>query len=172
MTTESNGNSEAMQPASQHQEQIAALNADVEAAEARTLQARQNFQTICAQAATALNLLPTTQQGQTLQQALMAAFQWGGEAANASDHALQRRKEVALVEQINAAQEAELKESREHRANEVAESKKRTEILARLAVSTEKLADKGDKFFVASEQLVKLLTPMVAEQKKSVGAGA
>lgn len=162
--TEPNGNSEAMQTASaqQQQEQIVALSADADAAEARSLQARENFQTVQGQAAQALNMNPATPQGQILQQALMAAFQWGGEAANASDHAVQRRKEVALIQQLVTAQETELKESRERRANEAAESTKRTSILERLAVATEKLVDKGDKF----EQLVEAILPMAKDAKE------
>jgi hypothetical protein len=159
--TESNGNNEtAIQAASSQQEQIVALNSEVEAAAARAAQARQNFQTICTQAAGALNLAPQTPQGQILQQALMAAFQWGGEGANASDHALQRRKEVRLLEQFVSSQEAEIKKQQEHRDSEVAESKKRTAILDRHATSTEKLGNNV-------HDLVELLKPMAIEHKKS-----
>lgn len=171
MTTESNGNSESMQAASaqQTQEQVVALTTDADAAEARSAQALENFKTVCAQAAQHLNLNPQTPQGAILQQALSAAFQWGGEAANASDHAVQRRKEVDLLRQIATAQEAELKESRERRAQARDESSKRTAILDRLATSTEKQGDELAKI----AKLVDVLGPLADKQKKtSVGAGA
>ncbi len=173
MTTESNANnSEAMTQAStqQQQEQMVAMSADADAAEARSVQARTNFNTVCQQAAAALNLNPQTPQGALLQQALQAAFQWGAEAANASDHAVQRRKEVELVGQLVAAQEAELKESRERREQAREESNKRTAILEKLANNTEQLAKKGDKFFEVLDGLVPSLVE-ASKSKPAVGAG-
>jgi len=128
----------------QHQEQVAALVADADQAQARSTQAREALQSVFTQASTALNIAQGTQGAQILQQALMAAFQWGGEAANASDHAAQRRKEVGVLSQIAKTNEDELKESRAHRLKEAEESTFRTKMLERIALSNEKLVAKLD----------------------------
>lgn len=133
MENETNKSEALQSPAAQQQhEQIAVLTADAERADGRATQAREMFQTICAQAAQALGLTPAMPQGQILQQALAASFQWGFQAADATDHAVQRREEVQLLAKIARASEDELLESRARRTKEV-------DLMERLVSAQEKM---------------------------------
>ena len=124
--------------AQQQQEQIAAAVADAEVAENRADIAQKKFGEVCTQAAAALGTNPQSVHGQVLMGALTAAFQWGAEFANASDHAQARREEVQLLARIAKAQEAELGEGRRRRSREAEESAIRTDLLTKQISLTEK----------------------------------
>jgi hypothetical protein len=126
----------------QQQEQITALATDGEQAAAREQKARESFQTVCGQAAQALSMPPTSPQGQILAQALVAAYQWGLEAADAGANVAQRREEVAAMQQFVKSQIDALKDQAQRREKDAEASMQRLALLERIAKSQEGMLDK------------------------------
>ena len=121
----------------QTEEQIAALATDGEHASAREQKARDAFQAVCVQASQVLSMPPNTPAGQMLQQALMAAFQWGIEASDASATVAQRREEVVAMQQLAAMQKSSLLATHARLVKEAAESAEKLVILGRIAEASE-----------------------------------